>query len=457
MDPRKLRHDLQRIERRLGELDAERESGRDVAAEAMSILRRPKPQEEHPMSGNYFAGGDGKRRTFNSDGTETTPGAQPPTQRPTPGSSTPNLARPVAAASPRASTPQPGAQGTFTGSNGVVRQLRPDGSLTGTGTSTGGAFSAMSPSTSSPSLARPVPQPGRQHQQPAVNLTRPTYSPTTNPVTAATSVPFDEAVRRAENASSDFHLRGNTKTRSQREQILANQSTMRNFWLDQAKSIPGAAQRMAEYQAEQGSAERIAGTEAATAMQRTQAENDARLQGIGMQERGAMDRTNAEGQFQLRRPQRPITLSDGSLAAPGPDGTLQPYTLPDGSPALAQMDRPQVNQAALARLVPALAEQFSGIDEYGQVADPEAPKGRRAATAEDREAAYRRAVSAARETLAGPSNPQPSQQRPATSASPPAGSRPATLDEFLSRAREANPSYSDEELSAYFTQSYGSR
>lgn len=349
----------------------------------------------------------------------------------------------------------------------MVRQIHPNGSAAGNGIAPLArpvAANIQRPDAQStkadtrtsygaPSLARP--QPGQQ--QPTMSLTR----PVANPVAAATGVPFDEAVRRAENAGMDARRMARSSkgmyTRAQLEAAGAAAAPERNFWLDQAKSIPGAAQRMAEYQAEQGSAERIAGTEAAAALQRTQAESDARLRGIGMQERGAMDRVNAEGQFNLRRPQRPVTLADGSLAAPGPDGTLQPYTLPDGSPALAQMDRPQVNQAALARLVPALAEQFSGIDEYGQVADPEAPKGRRAATAEDREAAYRRAVSAARETLAGPSNPQPSQQRPATSASPPAGSRPATLDEFLSRAREANPSYSDEELSAYFTQSYGSR
>ena len=84
-----------------------------VADLVLTRLSRPRPQENSNMASGYFIGGDGKRRTFNSDGTETTPGAQPATQRPTPGSSTPNLARPVAAASPQPPTPQPGAQGTF--------------------------------------------------------------------------------------------------------------------------------------------------------------------------------------------------------------------------------------------------------------------------------------------------------------------------------------------------------
>ena len=390
------------------------------------------------MASGYFIGGDGKRRTFNSDGTETTPGAQPATQRPTPGSSTPNLARPVAAASPQPPTPQPGAQGTF---------------------------SVMPPGTSSPMLARPSPQPGRQHQQPAVNLTRPTYSPA--PERAAQASLIDprstasEMLRRADAAGMDARRMARSQkgmyTAAQIAAAGAAAAPERQFWLDQAASIPGGARRIGEIQAEQAGKGQLDAASQASAERVAHTESAARLAAERIQQQGAMDRTNAEGQFQLRRPQRPITLSDGSLAAPGPDGTLQPYTMPDGSPAQAMLERPQVNQTALARLVPALAEQFGGIDEYGQVADPEAPKGRRPATPEDRESAYRRAVSAARETLAGPSAPQSSQQRPATSAAPPAGSRPATLDEFLSRAREANPGYSDEELAAYFTQSYGSR
>ena len=379
-----------------------------VAGLALTKLSRPQPQEKHAMAGNFFVGSDGRRRDVDSSGREL-------------GSQGGTTAGPASLASPLAASIQ-----------------RPDAQSTKADTRT---------SYGAPSLARP--QPGQQ--QPTMSLSR----PMANPVTVATGVPYDEMIRRAENASSDFHLRGNTKTRSQREQILANQSTMRNFWLDQAKSIPGAAQRMAEYQAEQGSAERIAGTEAAAALQRTQAESDARLRGIGMQERGAMDRVNAEGQFNLRRPQRPVTLADGSLAAPGPDGTLQPYTLPDGSPAQAMLERPQINQGALGRLTTDLMPQFLGTDSYGMVPDADAEDGVRYPTQEERLAAFRQASSAARETLSGSTaaDPQRQQQAPAR----PTSARPTSQDEFLERARTANPGYSDEELIAFYTQNYGSR
>ena len=383
-----------------------------VAGLALTKLSRPQPQEKHAMAGNFFVGSDGRRRDFDSSGREL-------------GSQGGTTAGPASLASPLAASIQ-----------------RPDAQSTKADTRT---------SYGAPSLARP--QPGQQ--QPTMSLTR----PVANPVAAATGIPFDEAVRRAENAGMDARRMARSSkgmyTRAQLEAAGAEAAAGRNFWLDQAKSIPGAAQRMAEYQAEQGSAERIAGTEAAAAMQRAQAENDARLQGIRMQERGAMDRVNAEGQFNLRRPQRPVTLADGSLAAPGPDGTLQPYTLPDGSPAQAMLERPQINQGALGRLTTDLMPQFLGTDSYGMVPDADAEDGVRYPTQEERLAAFRQASSAARETLSGSTaaDPQRQQQAPAR----PTSARPTSQDEFLERARTANPGYSDEELIAFYTQNYGSR
>lgn len=484
MDPKRLQHDLQRIERRLGELDAQRENTRDIAAEALDILRRPEPKEGNTVAGNYFIGSDGRRRDFDATGRElgnqggsTTAAAPfrrtlPNPDIPRPGSQTtqaqPGVIRslppPAASASAR-----PGDLNTFTGSNGVVRQISTNGAPAGNNSNAPTISRTLpasilrpdtQPNTSTPAISRTLtgaqpsappgfsrPLPGQQ--QPTMSLTR----PVANPVAAAIGIPFDEAVRRAEMASSDFHLRGNTKTRSQREQILANQSTMRSFWLGQAESIPGAAQRMAEYQAEQGSAERIAGTEAATAMQRTQAENDARLQGIQMQEQGANARNIEQIAAKLRRPQPPIQLGDGTLVQLGPDGQLQPYTLPDGTPARGSNS--QVDQSALARLSTDLMPQFLGADSYGMVPDAAAEDGVRYPTQEERLAAFRQASSAARETLSGSTAADP--QRQQQTSTRPTGSRPASQEAFLERARAANPGYSDDELIAFYAQTYGNR
>lgn len=376
-----------------------------------------------PNTGGYFIGSDGRRRDFDSSGREL-------------GSQGGATAGPASVASPvAASIQRPDAQSTQaeTRTNyGIPSLARP--------------LSGTQPS-APPSLSRP--QPGQQ--QPTMSLSR----PMANPVTAATNIPYDEMIRRAENASSDFHLRGNTKTRSQREQILANQSTIRNFWLDQAKSIPGAAQRMAEYQAEQGSAERIVGTEATAAMQRAQAENDARLQGIQMQQQGETGRTFAQIAADIRKPQKPITLVDGTLAALGADGQLTPYRMPDGSQARGQIQRPDIDQSALARLTTDLLPQFLGTDSYGTVPDPGAEDGVRYPTQEERLAAFRQASTAARETLSG--SPAADPQRQQQTSTRPTSSRPASQDEFLERARTANPGYSDEELIAFYAQTYGNR
>lgn len=441
MDPKHLRHDLARIDHRLGELDGQRADTRDIAAEAINILRRPRTTEGSTMANGYFIGPDGKRREFDRDGRETTPGTD------------------GAQAAPRLTRmPQGSAAGSLQGRTRAIPQ--PVTPAPGAPNAPVGSLSVMPSSAGAPDqAAAPLTRPQATVQAPTVNLTRPTYSAA--PARAAAHSLVDprstagEMLRRADMAASEigFHARGAPKTRAQLEALTAGARARQQFWLDQAASVPGAARRIGEIQAEQAgrgqldaatqaSAERIAGTESAT-----------RLAAEQVQQQGAMDRSMMEGQFQLRRPQKPVQLANGTLAAPGPDGQMQPFMMPDGTPAMGALQRSPVDQSALARLVPSLTEQFLGADSYGMVPDPAAKNGRRPATAADRQSAFERATVAARETLAG----GPAAAPPQASSSAPAGSPPASLDEFLERAMAQNPSYSRAELETYFRQTYGAR
>lgn len=420
-----------------------------VADLVLTKLSRPQPQGENVMAGNYFIGSDGRRRDFDSTGREigsqsTTTGGPAPLRRPLPSPAAPAAQQDTGSIRP--ATPRPGL------SRPVAATIqRPDVQATQADAKTNYGI---------PSLARPRPgaQPG---QQLAARLAQPTYSPA--PERAAQASLIDprstagEMIRRARIASSDFHLRGGNKTRSQREQILASQAGERQFWLDQAASIPGGARRIGEIQAEQAGKGQLDAASQASAERVARTESAARLAAEQLQQQGAMDRAVVDGQFNLRRPQRPITLADGSLAAPGPDGTLQPYTMPDGSPAQAMLERPQVDQSALARLSTDLMPQFLGTDSYGMVPDATAEDGVRYPTQEERLAAFRQASTAARETLAGPGAPQPPRQRPSTSASPSVSAAPSSFDEFYERVAGENEGYSREELRAYFDRTYGSR
>lgn len=411
-----------------------------VASMALVRLSRPRP-EEYAVANGFFEGPDGRRRTFDRDGRETTPGMD------------------GAQAAPRLTRmPQGSAAG---GSQSLTRAIpQPVTPAPGALNAPIGSLSVMPSSAGAPDQApAPLTRPQATVQAPTVNLTRPTYSAA--PARAAAHSLVDprstagEMLRRADMAASEisFHARGAPKTRAQLEALTAGARARQQFWLDQAASVPGAARRIGEIQAEQAgkgqldaatqaSAERIAGTQSA-----------ARLAAEQVQQQGAMDRSMMEGQFKLRRAAQPIQLADGSLAAPGPDGQMQPFTMPDGSPAMGALQRSPVDQSALARLVPSLTEQFLGADQYGMVPDPAAKNGRRPATAADRQSAYQQAVAAARETLGGGSAATP----PQASSSSPAGGRPASLEAFLEKARTANPGYSDEELTEFYTQTYGAR
>jgi hypothetical protein len=411
-----------------------------VASMALVRLSRPRP-EEYAVANGFFEGPDGRRRTFDRDGRETTPGMD------------------GAQAAPRLTRmPQGSAAG---GSQSLTRAIpQPVTPAPGALNAPIGSLSVMPSSAGAPDQApAPLTRPQATVQAPTVNLTRPTYSAA--PARAAAHSLVDprstagEMLRRADMAASEisFHARGAPKTRAQLEALTAGARARQQFWLDQAASVPGAARRIGEIQAEQAgkgqldaatqaSAERIAGTQSA-----------ARLAAEQVQQQGAMDRSMMEGQFKLRRAAQPIQLADGTLAAPGPDGQMQPFMMPDGTPAMGALQRSPVDQSALARLVPSLTEQFLGADQYGMVPDPAAKNGRRPATAADRQSAFERATVAARETLGGGSSATP----PQASSSAPVGGRPASLDEFLERARIKNPGYSDEELTEFYTQTYGAR
>lgn len=409
------------------------------------------------MAGNYFIGSDGHRRDFDAAGREL--GSQD-------GSTA--AAAPFRRTLPNPGIPRPDSQATQA-QPGVIRSLpppaasasprpvaaniqRPDAQATQADTRT---------NYGTPSLARPTlgtqpsappgfsrPQPGQQ--QPSMSLAR----PTANPVTMATGVPFDEMVRRAENAMSSYRIRSpaaNTRSAMQRHYDAA--AGMHDFWLNQAASIgPNAQARFLQGQQLQ-SQEAQANANNAAAFQRTLATNDARLQAEQMQQQGATGRAQMDIAAQLQRPQAPIQLGDGTLAQLGPDGQLVPYQLPDGTPARGSNS--QVDQSALARLTTDLMPQFLGADEYGLLPDASVREGVRPPTQEERLAAFRQASSAARETLSGSTAADP--QRQQQTSTRPTSSRPASQEAFLERARAANPGYSDAELIAFYAQTYGNR
>lgn len=263
-----------------------------------------------------------------------------------------NMGPPQAMAS--LSRPMPGDPNTFTGANGQVRQMTANG-ITGAGSNPAGSFSggvsdprATAADTRTnygvPSLARPMPG----QAAPQASLTRPTPNPAGQAaaILDPRSAGF-EMLRRAQNASSDFQLRGSNRTRAQREAILAGQAPERNFWLDQAASIGGNAQARFQQAQALRSQEAQANAGNATSLQGVQATNDARLAAEQMQQQGAMDRTQAGIAAELRRPQPPIQLADGTLVQIGPDGALVPYQLPDGSTARG-FQRPQRDYGAEA-------------------------------------------------------------------------------------------------------------
>ena len=279
---------------------------------------------------------------------------------------------------------RPGDMNTFTGSNGVVRQISSDGTISGRGSNIQGngympgdtagfsrTLNIPNPATSSGTAAgvanpasgqampasqpatyttQPLARPQPDQSVPTVALTRPTPNPAGQ--RAAILDPRSmgsEFIRRAENAGMDARRMARSSkgmyTRAQLEAAGAAAATERNFWLDQAASVGNNAearfQRAMDLQSQEGQTN----ANNAAAFQRTLSDNNARLQGEQMQQQGAMDRTLVD----LQRPQQPITLGDGTLAKLGADGQLVPYQLPDGSVARG-VQNPARDYAGEARI-----------------------------------------------------------------------------------------------------------
>lgn len=254
--------------------------------------------------------------------------------------------------------PRPGDMNTFTGRDGQTRRVDVRATPADAATPYGvPSLSRPQPSQAAsqygiPSLARPQPGQG----SPALNLTRPTPNPAGQ--RAAILDPRSQAsemVRRANAAMQSARVRSPAaNTRSQMQRHYDAAGAERDFWLNQAGSLGSDAQarflagqqlRSQEGQtaASLGTQQNIADGRNATDLQRGFADNAARMQVAEMQQQGAMDRLNLD----LSRPQPPITLADGTLAQLGPDGTLQPYTMPDGSAARG-LQRPQRDYGAEA-------------------------------------------------------------------------------------------------------------
>lgn len=256
--------------------------------------------------------------------------------------------------------PRPGDMNTFTGRDGQTRRVDVRATPADAATPYGvPSLSRPQPSQAAsqygiPSLARPQPGQGT----PALNLTRPTANPAgqraaiLDPRSSAS-----EMVRRANAAMQSARVRSPAaNTRSQMQRHYDAAGAERDFWLNQAGSLGSDAQarflagqqlRSQEGQTAAGLAtqQNIADGRNATDLQRGFADNAARMQVAQTQQQGAMDRLNLD----LSRPQPPITLADGTLAQLGPDGTLKPYTMPDGSAARG-LQRPQRDYMAEARL-----------------------------------------------------------------------------------------------------------
>lgn len=273
------------------------------------------------------------------------------------------LANPRRPHGPGASNPN-----YFIGKDGVRQEMRPDGTMqrvAGTGGAPVGG------------LARPVPSGSVSYMSGAptataqnLSLARPTVQfegtrNTSNPAGQRAEIldprsMGSEFIRRAENAGMDASRMARspkgTYTRAQLEAAVAAAAPERNFWLDQAASVGNNAearfQRAMDLQSQEGqSAMREGGANARAAAELAarqamgQQGMDAQMQMEQLRQAGADRR--ATRLAELQRPQQPIVLGDGTMAAIGPDGTLQPYTLPDGSTARAPMAATQEPSALI--------------------------------------------------------------------------------------------------------------
>lgn len=284
------------------------------------------------------------------------------------------LANPRRPHGPGASNPN-----YFIGKDGVRQEMRPDGTMqrvAGTGGAPAGG------------LARPVPGGSVSYMSGAptapsqnLSLARPTVQfegtrTAPNPSGARASLldgrsAGSEMARRSDIAASRLmdmaRAPKGTYTAAQLRAAGEALGTSRQFWADQAASIGSDAQ--ARFLQAQG----LQSQEGQSAMREDGANARALLGEQGQSQRSAaelaarqaMDQQGLDAQMQmeelrqagadrratrlaeLQRPQQPIVLGDGTMAAIGPNGTLQPYTLPDGSTARAPMAAAQEPSALI--------------------------------------------------------------------------------------------------------------
>lgn len=277
------------------------------------------------------------------------------------------LANPRRPHGPGASNPN-----YFIGKDGVRQEMRPDGTMqrmAGTGGAPAGGLPRSVPggSVSYMSGAPTAPAQNLSLARPTVQFEGTRTAP--NPSGARASLldgrsAGSEMARRSDIAASRLmdmaRAQKGTYTAAQLRAAGEALGTSRQFWADQAASIGSDAQ--ARFMQAQG----LQSQEGQSAMREGGANARAMLGEQGQSQRSAaelaarqaMDQQGLDAQMQmeelrqagadrratrlaeLQRPQQPITLGDGTMAAIGPDGTLQPYTLPDGSTARAPMGQP---------------------------------------------------------------------------------------------------------------------
>ncbi|MEZ5544249.1 MAG: hypothetical protein R3F10_03500 [Lysobacteraceae bacterium] len=485
LNPNDMLRDLERIERRLAELDAQRGNPRDIEAEALDILRRkpkenamsvpadelknritapfsrtltstsptsgmtpvPRADRSRPLPENYF---EGQR----SGASIVKPGAFGVPTSNSPG--TVSMGNPPDALTPRAQQPGGGFSRTLSGgtlgAESTATGPVPRTTVTPNPSANGGAQFWQDQQASIPRVMRPSASPDQ-----VATIQRPDAPRMLTP--SGGGYAFDQAVRNMEMAQNKAEF-DSKKVQRSRARDATNQQVV-NFWADQANSIgPGAAQRMAEQQNQQQNENFRTLTRTAADQNINAGRDAAGLAGIQAQQEGQNYRTLT------RRPSDPFPVSGNRFAVLGADGVPQLLSLEDGTPLQGQA--PQIDQNALGKLTTDLAGYYLGADEYGMVPDATTKEGVRPATAQERANAYQQAAEAARSTLGGAiqrpdvpqgGNPQasatPRAQSPASSQRQTA--RPASLDEFLQRARAMNPGYTDAELAVFFHQNYMSR
>jgi hypothetical protein len=359
----------------------------------------------------------------------TAPARPAPTPRPTQAAGSP-MARPqpalprpdagppaeLAGVASSASNPAPN---TFVGSAGVRTIDRvtgaPQQTLSGRGNFSGGRSAAAPAGGATATLQRPVPSssvvPAGPPRNSPVSLQRPMVTADTGAIDRSARTATRAAQRMLDPRTAENELLRRFQHSQGGKATATARAAAAKLFLGALEAGPAAAR------------EALKGTVDAT----TQAtESNARLASTGMQEEGNTSRTRmqeqgdtfrtsqtldasakegaANRQALLQRPSNPITLEDGRLGTIT-GNTFQTVTGADGSP-VRMPTRPSVDQNALARLAPALGEQYLGADQYGTV--PGEDDTRRPPTAEEREAALARGAEMARAMLSGQTAATPS-------------------------------------------------